>query len=242
MMRTANPALSDRAFSGVPRVAGGEVMTLDGTINKSVISVGITIAAACFAWSRPEAMGLIIPALIAGLVVSLIIIFKQTTAPFLTPVYAVCEGVALGAISFAFELKYSGIVVQAVALTFGTLFALLMAYKSGLIKATENFKLGVVAATGAIFLFYLVTMVLSLFGYSMSFMHGSGALSIGISAVVTVIAALNLVLDFDFIEKAADSKSMPKYMEWFAAFGLLVTLVWLYLEILRLLAKLQDRR
>ena len=139
-----------------------------------------------------------------------------------------------------FNSAYPGIVTQAVALTFGTLFALLLAYRSGLIKPTENFKLGIVAATGGIFFFYLVTMILGFFGVDMSFMRGSSTLSIGISAVVVVIAALNLVLDFDFIENGSE-QGLPKYMEWYGAFGLMVTLIWLYIEILHLLSKLRER-
>jgi uncharacterized YccA/Bax inhibitor family protein len=138
------------------------------------------------------------------------------------------------------EARYPGIVVQAVGLTFGTLGALLMAYRSGLIRATENFKLGVVAATGGIFLLYMVNIVMGFFGHSIGFIHNSGWMGIGFSAFVVVIAALNLVLDFDFIEKGVEAGA-PKYMEWYGAFGLIVTLVWLYLEILRLLSKLQSR-
>ena len=139
-----------------------------------------------------------------------------------------------------FEMRFPGIVMQAVGLTFGTLAALLVAYRSGLIRATENFKLGVVAATGGIALLYLANIVMGFFGKSMPFIHDSGWLGIGFSAVVVVIAALNLVLDFDFIENGVE-QGAPKYMEWYAAFGLLVTLIWLYLEILRLLSKLQSR-
>jgi len=151
------------------------------------------------------------------------------------------EGLALGAISWVFEAKYPGIVVQAVFLTFGTLASLLLAYMSGLIKATENFKLGVVAATGGIAILYLISWVMSFFGNGLSVIHSSSTYGILFSGFVVVIAALNLVLDFDFIEEGAEMGA-PKYMEWYGAFGLLVTLIWLYLEILRLLAKLQDRR
>ena len=157
------------------------------------------------------------------------------------PLYAVAEGLALGAISWIFEAKYPGIVVQAVFLTFGTLASLLLAYMSGLIKATENFKLGVVAATGGIAILYKISWVMSIFGSGLSVIHSSSTYGILFSGFVVVIAALNLVLDFDFIEEGAEMGA-PKYMEWYGAFGLLVTLIWLYLEILRLLAKLQDRR
>ena len=156
------------------------------------------------------------------------------------PIYALLEGLALGGISAIFEARFPGIVVQAVGLTFGALFCLLIAYKSGMIKVTENFKLGVVSATGAIALFYVVSLLLGMFGISLPFIHGSGIIGIGFSLFVVAIAALNLVLDFDFIENGAD-RGAPKYMEWYAAFGLIVTLVWLYIEILRLLSKIRSR-
>jgi uncharacterized YccA/Bax inhibitor family protein len=156
------------------------------------------------------------------------------------PLYAVLEGLFLGGISALYELKFQGIVIQAVALTFGTLAALLLAYKSRLIKVTENFKLGVVAATGGIALVYLISIGLGFFGIRMPYLHDSGPIGIGISVFIVIVAALNLVLDFDFIEQGA-AQGAPKYMEWYAAFGLLVTLIWLYLEILRLLAKVRRR-
>jgi uncharacterized YccA/Bax inhibitor family protein len=155
-------------------------------------------------------------------------------------VYAVLEGLFLGGTSAIFEARCPGIVIQAVGLTFGTLFCLLMAYKSGVIKATENFKMGVVAATGGIALMYFITMILGFFGVSVPFIQGSSPLSIGISVFIVIIAALNLVLDFDFIENGS-AAGAPKYMEWYAAFGLMVTLIWLYIEILRLLSKLRSR-
>jgi uncharacterized YccA/Bax inhibitor family protein len=157
------------------------------------------------------------------------------------PVYAAFEGLLLGGISAMYEQRYEGIVINAVALTFGTLAALLLAYRAGLVRATENFKLGIFAATGGIALVYLISMVMGFFGRSIPYIHESGLIGIGFSLFVVTIAALNLVLDFDFIERGAELGA-PRYMEWVGAFGLLVTLVWLYLEILRLLAKLQDRR
>jgi uncharacterized YccA/Bax inhibitor family protein len=178
---------------------------------------------------------------IGGFIVAMVTIFKKTWAPVTVPIYALLEGLFLGAISAMFEQMYPGIVIQAVGLTFGTLFALLFAYKSGLIKATENFKLGVVAATGAVALIYMASIVLSFFGTSIPYIHESGTIGILFSLAVVVIAALNLVLDFDFIETGAE-RGAPKYMEWYGAFGLLVTLIWLYLEMLRLLSKLNSRR
>lgn len=176
-----------------------------------------------------------------AVIVGFVTIFKKEWAPVTAPAYALCEGLFIGGISAIFEMRFPGIVMQAVALTFGTLFCLLMAYKSGVIKATENFKLGIVAATGAICVIYLVSFVMGFFGASIPMIHSSGPMGIIFSLVVVTIAALNLVLDFDFIEKGA-TMGIPKYMEWYAAFGLVVTLVWLYIEILRLLAKLQSRR
>jgi uncharacterized YccA/Bax inhibitor family protein len=178
---------------------------------------------------------------IGGFIVALITVFKKTWSPITAPIYALLEGLFIGGISSIFEAKYPGIVIQAVGLTFGTLFGLLVAYKTGFIKATENFKLGVVAATGGIALIYFVSFILGFFGVGVPFIHESGLMGIGFSLFVVVIAALNLVLDFDFIEHGAEHGA-PKYMEWYAAFGLMVTLVWLYIEILRLLAKLRDRR
>ena len=150
------------------------------------------------------------------------------------------EGFALGGISAIFEAQYSGIVIQAVGLTLGTLAILLLAYKTGLIKPTENFKLMIVSATGGIMVLYLISFVMSMFGSGIGFIHSNGLFGIGFSLFVVAIAALNLVLDFDFIEEGSE-RGLPKYMEWFAAFSLMVTLVWLYLEILRLLAKLRSR-
>lgn len=179
--------------------------------------------------------------LIGGMIVAFVTIFKKTWAPVTAPLYAVLEGFALGGISAMLEATYEGIVIQAVALTFGTAGCLLIAYKSGVIKATENFRLGVVAATGGVMLIYLATYILGFFGIAIPYIHENGLIGIGFSLVVVVIAALNLVLDFDFIEKGAEHGA-PKYMEWYAAFGLMVTLIWLYIEILRLLSKLNSRK
>ncbi|TNJ34986.1 Bax inhibitor-1/YccA family protein [Arenimonas terrae] len=251
-MRSGNPALNDNTFldigSGelVSR-APGEVMTLGGTVNKTGFMLLLLVATAAYTWSlyTPENPGAVMPWLlvggIGGFIVALVTVFKKTWSPVTAPLYAALEGLFVGAVSAMFEAKFPGIVMQAVMLTMGVLAALLMAYKSGLIKATENFKLGVVAATGGIFLLYLVNMGMRLFGFEgFGFIHESGAMGIAFSVFVVIIAALNLVLDFDFIESGAEAGA-PKYMEWYGAFGLVVTLVWLYLEILRLLAKLQSR-
>jgi uncharacterized YccA/Bax inhibitor family protein len=244
-MRSGNPALSAETFRGVPRAIGDEAMTIQGTVNKTALSLLILLVAATYTWNLgvgdPRVPVFMMIGVFGGLIAAMATIFKPTWAPVTTPVYAALEGLALGGISATFEARYPGLVSQAVFLTFGTLGALLLAYRSGLIKPTENFKLGVFAATGGIALVYLISFVMSFFGTSIPLVHSSSTFGIVFSVFVVGVAALNLVLDFDFIEQGAASGA-PKYMEWYGAFGLLVTLVWLYLEMLRLLAKLQDRR
>ena len=244
-MRSGNPALTADTFARFSAVAGDEAMTIGGTVNKTALSLVILLATASYVWNRgaadPSLWTFTLIGLIGGLLVAMTTVFKQTWAPFTTPVYAGLEGLALGGISVMFETRYPGIVSQAVFLTFGTLGALLVAYRSGVIRATENFKLGVVAATGGIALLYVLSFILGIFGIGIPLIHSSGTFGILFSVFVVVIAALNLVLDFDFIEQGAERRA-PKHMEWYGAFGLLVTLVWLYFEILRLLAKLQSRR
>jgi len=242
MIRSGNPALKGSIFTGVQAVSGEKAMTIQGTTNKTIISLGLVILTASWAWANPQiAAPFLWPAVIGGFIVAIVTVFKKEWAPITAPVYAAVEGVALGVISLVFEKSFPGIVKQAVALTFCVLFSLLIIYKSRLIKPTENFKLGVFAATGGIALIYLVSIIMGFFGGRIPFIHDSGPIGIGFSIFVVIIAALNLVMDFDFIEKGAEYGA-PKYMEWYGAFGLIVTLVWLYLEILRLLAKLQSRR
>ena len=249
MRRTANPALNANTFAGLERSYDGtETMTIGGTVNKTGVLLLLCLLTAAWVWQKffathdPVTVApYLITGALAGFVVAIVTVFKKKWAAVTAPLYALLEGLVLGGLSAIFEAGYPGIVIQAVGLTFGTLFALLLAYKSGLIKATENFKLGVVAATGGIALVYLATMVLGFFKVSVPYIHGSGTIGILFSLFVVVIAALNLVLDFDFIENGAASGA-PKYMEWYGAFGLLVTLIWLYLEILRLLAKVRSRR
>jgi len=242
-MRTANPALNDNVFT----IEGtyDNVMTLQGTVMKTAILLVLVVVGAAFAWvqvaSNPQtAYTYMIAGMVVGFILALVTIFTKTAAPYTSPIYALAEGVFLGAVSSIFEAHYPGIVPQAVGLTFGTLAALLAAYSSGLIRATENFKLRVVAATGAICLVYLVSIILKLFGSGIPYIHESRWIGIGFSLFVVAVAAMNLVLDFDFIENGVE-RGAPKYMEWYAAFGLLVTLVWLSLGILRLLAKLRGR-
>lgn len=245
-MRTANPALNAKTFQPF-QVSGTAVsMTLDGTVLKTGILLLLVVVAAAFSWGQlaagvPLASPFLLGSLIAGLVFALATIFKPAWSPVTAPLYAVFEGAFLGAVSLMFNAVYPGIVFQAVVLTFGTLFTLLVAYRSGLIRATEKFKMGVCAATGSVCMIYLTSFVLGFFGVGIPYIHEAGLVGIGFSLVVVVIAALNLVLDFDFIEKGVEAGA-PKYMEWYGAFGLIVTLVWLYLEILRLLSKLRDYR
>lgn len=263
-MRTNNPALNDDVFLDAAREAGEtQVMTLEGTVLKTGVLLCLLMIAAGYTWQQTQAAlpmatvlateagsrlstpsnvyVFMLAGMVGGFVVSLITIFMPRVSPFTAPVYAVLEGLFLGGISTLLEYKHPGIVLQGVGLTFGTLAALLLAYASGLIKATDNLRLGIIAATGGIGLVYLATILLGFFGISIPLIHQSGLVGIGFSVFVVVIAALNLVLDFDFIENGV-RQGAPKYMEWYGGFGLLVTLVWLYLEILRLLAKMRDRK
>ena len=242
-MRSGNPALSKNSFENLIATSN-EVMTLDGTVNKTAISMGILLIAAYYTYSN-AIMDYVIIGFVGGFILALVTIFKKEWSPTTVPIYAALEGLALGGISKMYADSFEpGIVPQAITLTLGILFALLFAYKSKIIQATENFKLGLFAATAGIFVVYLVSFLMSIFGSGgLPFMNPSNSsmFSIGFSLFVVIIASLNLVMDFDFIEEGA-SNGAPKYMEWYGAFGLLVTLIWLYLEILRLLAKLSSRK
>jgi uncharacterized YccA/Bax inhibitor family protein len=239
--------LNDSVFRGDGRaILAGYSMTVQGTVNKTGVLLLLVLLTAAWTWriyyTAADSMGIwVLGGAIGGFIVALVTVFKKQWAGVTAPLYALLEGLVLGGISSLMEARYPGIVIQAVGLTFGTLFGLLFAYRSGLIKATENFKLGVVAATGGIALVYIATMVLGMFNVRMPYIHESGLIGIGFSLFVVVIAALNLVLDFDFIENGT-AQGAPKYMEWYAAFGLMVTLIWLYIEILRLLAKMRSRK
>ncbi|MFZ0517365.1 MAG: Bax inhibitor-1/YccA family protein [Acidobacteriaceae bacterium] len=246
LMKTSNPALNSQIFQG-QHAALGESMTLDGTVNKTGILLVCAGASAAWAWhvfmqtrSAASVLPLMWIGLLGGLVFAMITIFKKTWAPVTAPVYSMLEGLALGSISAVLELRYPGIAMQSVGLTFGTLLILLLAYRSGLIPVTQKFRLGIVAATGAIMLLYIAEIVLGFFGIHFASINGNGMIGIVFSVVVVIIAALNLVLDFDFIESGVNAQA-PKYMEWYGAFGLMVTLVWLYIEILNLLAKVRSR-
>jgi uncharacterized YccA/Bax inhibitor family protein len=245
-MRTSNPALNEQIFRG-EHAAFGEAMTVQGTVNKTGILLLCAVATAAWTWNiflhshSPQAVApLALVGVIGGLIFAFATIFKRTWAPVTAPIYALLEGLVLGSVSAILEVRFPGIAIQAVSLTFGTMVALLLAYRSGLIRVTDKFRLGIVAATGGIALFYVIEMILGFFGVHFTAVNGSGAIGIGVSVFVVIIAALNLVLDFDFIESGARAGA-PKYMEWYGAFGLMVTLIWLYFEILRLLSKLRSR-
>ncbi len=260
-MRSGNPMLRESAFTsaaqaarmGAGGVAAAGSMTLNGVVNRTAILFLGMMGTAAYVWyafaraiaeQNEQRMGVlggaVMVALVIGLIAALVTTFKRDWAGVTAPIYALAEGVVIGGISLFTELQFPGIVLQAVLLTLGVFAVLLFAYRSGLIKATENFKLMVVSATGAIALVYLIDIGLMFFGIRIPMIHEGGTYGIIFSLIVVGIAALNLVLDFDFIEQGVEVGA-PKYMEWYAAFGLLVTLIWLYLEILRLLIKIRGR-
>ena len=238
--KTGNPIFKTKAFTQ-PGVISGERMTVNGTIGKSIIMLVLLVLTAGWVWGQFLTSGsaaavspYVLGGVIGGLVFALASSFKPNWTPVTAPLYAICEGLALGGISALFELRYPGIVIQAVGLTLATALGMLTLYRTGIIKVTDRFKRMLFAATSGIMIFYLVTWVVSLFGVDTSVLFGHSSLSIGISLVVVAIAAFNLVLDFDIIARQS-AVGAPRYMEWYGAFALMVTLVWLYLEILRLL-------
>lgn len=239
--KSSNPILSESTFSGIFTSNESDKMTIQGTANKTAILLSLLILTSCFSWYAPDGLKfvLMIAGAIGGLILAIVLAFKKTLAPYLAPAYAALQGLFLGGISQIFESYYPGIVFQASLLTFGTLASLLLLYKSRIIKVTENFKLIVASATMGIGLVYLLNFILMLCGVNLG-ISGNSTFSIIFSVVVVAIAAFNLVMDFDFIEEGAE-RGAPKFMEWYAAFGLMVTLIWLYLEILKLLAKLRSR-
>jgi len=247
-MESSNPTLNERTF-GAARVGMGEpAMTVQGTVNKALILLAVLMATALWTWtqtSNPASAGsanmIGMGGMIVGFILALVISFKPTLAPALAPVYAACEGLILGVISAYFEMRYPGIVIQAVGLTFAVTLAMLLGYKSGFLQATPALRKGLMIAMGGIFVFYMVVMVAGFFGiHPPGFINGGGPLGIAFSLFVVGIASMSLVLDFDLIESAS-RQGVGKYMEWYGAFALMVTLVWLYLEILRLLSKVNRR-
>ena len=245
LFKTSNPALNEKTFEGRIAVAG-EAMTLQGTVNKTGVLLLCVVITSAWTWGiahsqAPEAaLPWMMGGLIGGLVFALATIFKKEWSPITAPVYALCEGLVLGGISALLERSYPGIAIQAMGLTFGVTAVMLMLYRTGILRATPKFTVGVVAATGGIFVVYMVDLVLGIFGRHVPLLNSSGPLGIGVSAVIVIIAALNLILDFDFVETGVHARA-PKYMEWYGAFGIMVTLVWMYMEILRLLSKMRQR-
>jgi uncharacterized YccA/Bax inhibitor family protein len=248
MMQTTNPAFSGTIFGDWEHAdRRGSVMTVQGTAAKSLALLIILVACAAVSWSKMNdqtlAGGVVIGSAIAGLVLAIITVVKKPWAGFTAPVYAACEGVFLGAISQVYNGRYQGLVPQAIGLTAATAFVMMFVYSTGLIRVTGRLAAGITAATGALCLFYFGAMLFSFFGVNggMNLIFSSGPLGIALSVFAVGLAAFNLLLDFDFISQGARAEA-PKYMEWYGAFGLMVTLIWLYMEILRLLRKLQDRR
>jgi uncharacterized YccA/Bax inhibitor family protein len=240
-MKSGNPALSEKTFEGLS--ASDNPMTLSGTVNKTAILLALVLIGAGWVWNlyfASHQTDVVLPFLligtIGGLILALITTFKKTAAPYTAPIYALLEGFAIGGTSALYEAQQPGIALQAVGLTMGTLLCMLGAYRFQIIKVTENFKMGVAAATGGICILYIVDLILMYFGHPVAMIHQGGVWGIVFSLFVVCIAALNLVMDFDFVAQGVAQRS-PKYMEWYSAFGLVVTLIWLYLEILRLLAK-----
>jgi uncharacterized YccA/Bax inhibitor family protein len=247
-LKTSNPALSRSTWTASAEHIGyGPTMTISGTVNKAGLLMLCVAATAVWTWDQfltngPAAVGgYMMVGLFGGLIFAMATIFKKEWSPITAPIYALLEGLVLGGLSAMLESRYHGIAIEAVALTFGTCFCMLLAYRAGIIRATQRLTLGIVAATGGIALVYLASMVLGFFHVQIPGIFGSGPVGILFSLVVVTVAALNLILDFNMIEEGA-RRGAPKYMEWYGAFGLMVTLIWLYMEILRLLSKLRDRR
>ena len=247
-MESSNPVLNERTF-GAARVGIGEpAMTVQGTVNKTFISLAILVVMATLAWSKiadPSVSGyMMMVAMVSGIIgfiLAIVTSFKPVWAPYTTPFYAAFEGVVLGVISAFFEMRYPGIVMQAVGLTFAVTFAMLLGYKAGFLQATPGLRKGMMIAMGGLMIFYAIVWIASMFGiHPPGFINGGGPLGIAFSLFVVGIASLSLVLDFDMIESAA-REGLGKYMEWYGAFALMVTLIWLYMEILRLLSKLNRR-
>ncbi len=238
-LETSNPVMTEKAYQSAARErAQGETMTVNGAVNKTFLLATIMLATALFGYLYFNPIYMWIGA-IGGLIVVLVAAFRPHLSPTMAPLYAGLEGLFVGGISFMYSGLAGGIIFKAVTLTLAMLFMMLFVYKSGYIKVTNKFRSGVIMATGAVFLVYMLNLILSFFGMSVPFLHDGGIMSIGISLVIIGIAGLNLLLDFDNFEKG-EKYGAPAYMEWFSAMGLIITLVWLYVEILRLLAILSS--
>jgi uncharacterized YccA/Bax inhibitor family protein len=249
LFKSGNPTLTEKAFKTKEYIDISNSMTVRGTLNKFGFMLLMLLGTAFYSWKEYATGGnvqpLILGGAIGGLIIALVIMFKKEWSPYLAPLYALLEGLFIGAISAyyneAFAGKMPNIIMNAVGLTFGTAIAMYFLYSFKIIQATEKFKAIIFTATAGIAIFYVIALVLRMFGIQMAFLHEGSLMGIGFSLVVVAIAALNLILDFDMMEKGA-AAGAPKYMEWFGAFGLMVTIVWLYLEILRLLSKLSSRK
>ena len=247
LLRTSNPALNDKAFRTDDVAFGQETMTVNGTVNKTGILLILALITSVWTWNlflhsrSPETiMPLAAVGGIGGFIVGMVTVFKKKWSPITAPMYALLEGLLLGSVSALFEVRFPGLPIQAVSLTFGVLVVMLLAYRWGVIPVNNKLRMGIVAATGGIFLIYFAEFILGFFGIHFTTINSASPIGIGFSVVVVVIASLNLVLDFDFIERGAQAGA-PKYMEWYGAFGLIVTLIWLYFEMLRLLSKIRER-
>jgi uncharacterized YccA/Bax inhibitor family protein len=245
LIKTSNPALNANTFENRLAIAG-DAMTLQGTVNKTAVLLFCATATAAWSWwlARTQSAEVALclwGGLIGGLVFALVTIFKKEWAPVTAPIYALCEGLALGGISVVLNQAYPGIALQALALTGAVTAVMLLLYTSGAIRATPKFTLGVIAATGGIFVFYIIDLVMGFFGHHLSLLYSNGPWGIAISVFIVIIAALNLILDFDFIETGVQAGA-AKYMEWYGAFGIMVTLVWMYIEILHLLSEIRSQR
>jgi len=246
-MPSSNPVLNPSTFySDLRSTPYTESMSVEGTLNKSAILLLCVALTAGWTWVQflQQGIAAVTPWMyggaIAGFVLSLLTVFKKRWAPATAPLYALCEGLFIGGLSAMLQASFPGIALQAALLTFTTLAIMLFSYRSGLIQLTEKLKLGIVAATGGIALVYFATMILGFFGIHVPALYGNGVIGIGFSLFVVAIAAFNLILDFDFIAQGA-RRGLPKYMEWYGAFALMVTLIWLYIECLRLLSKVRSR-
>jgi uncharacterized YccA/Bax inhibitor family protein len=257
MFRSTNPALNTNIFQKSRSYGVSESMTLQGVVNKAFVLLTILVITALFVWNKVMApvggyygaegapvvniTPYILVGLVGGIITYIILMFNMSLVKFLAPVYVAFQGLFLGAVSAFFEKSYPGIASQAIVFTTATLLGVLMIYKSGLIKVTDKLRTGVFAAGGAIMMIYVCSWIMSMFGGTMPIIHSSSMIGIGFSVFVVVLAAFFLLLDFDNIHQGI-SMGASKEMEWYSAFGLMVTLIWLYLEILKLLVKLQNRR
>ena len=244
--QSSNPALNKKVFERVFALDQEETMTVKGAVHKTVLLSMLALLSATFVWrwlmsgaDPAKVMPVMIAGVIGGLILALVTTFKIEWSGYTAPVYALFEGLFLGGISAFFNQIVPGIAFQAIGLTFGVLFLMLFLYGTGVIRATEKLKMGIVAATGGIALFYLVSMIANLFGANIS-VFNMGLVGIGIQVLIVGVAAFNLILDFNFIEEG-EARNAPKFVEWYSAFSLLVTIVWLYVEILKLLAILARR-